>query len=144
LLALATAALVAAGCDRPAATDDQTTGSVTGDEARAARAGWPAAADAHLDSANSAFSAKSYQDALRHYQAMLDLGDMPENAKVTAYFGLYMTHSALGDTVAARAAADRLQELAPNASLMHGPMMGDSTSASPAPPDDSIHRGRGQ
>jgi hypothetical protein len=145
LLAVAAAALMLGACERQGAGDDQTTGSVTPEDADAARAGWPAPATAHLDSANRAFSAKNYQEALRNYQAMLDLRGTPDNVKVTAYFGVYMTQSALGDSVAARAAAERLQELEPGASLLHGnPMTGDSSQPPPRAPDDSIHRGQGQ
>jgi hypothetical protein len=139
------AALVLAACERQGAGDDQTTGSVTQEEARGSRQGWPAAAGAHLDSGNAAFSAKNHQDALRHYQAILKLEGAPKGAMVAAYFGVYMTQSALGDTVAAGAAAAKLQELVPNASLLHGnPMMGDSARPAPIPPNDSIHRGRGE
>jgi len=144
LVALVVAGLAAAGCNREPAQDDQMTGSVTGEDVRTARQGWPDGAGAQLDSANAAFSAKNHQEALRHYQALLDLPEAPQNLRVTAYFGLYMTHSALGDTVAANAAAAQLQELAPDASLMHGnPMTGDSAAA-PRAPNDSVHRGMGQ
>lgn len=146
LLAAAAAVLVLGACDRQGAGDDQTTGEVTQEDAANAREGWPAEATAHLDSANRAFSAKNYQEALRNYQALLELRGTPENVRVTAYFGIYMTQSALGDTMAARAAAEKLQEMRPGSSLLqHGnPMMGDSMGAAPRPPNDSIHRGAGQ
>jgi tetratricopeptide (TPR) repeat protein len=144
LALLAVVALATTGCEREPAPQDQATGSVTGQDMQAARAGWPAGASEHLDSANAAFSAKNHQEALRHYQALLDLRDAPRSLQTTAYFGLYMTYSALGDTAQANAATAKLQELEPDASLMHGnPMLGDSASA-PAAPDDSIHRGMRQ
>lgn len=145
LLAVGAVALALGACNRGGDSNDQRTGSVTRTEVRASRQGWPAAVSAHLDSGNRAFSAKNMQEALRHYQAML-AEESPKNAQVTAYFGLYMTHSALGDTVAAKAASAKLQELEPDASLLgHGnPMVGDTTRPAPLTPDDSIHRGRRQ
>jgi len=146
LLVLAAAGLVLGACDKQDAADDQTTGSVRQEDARAARAGWPAGAAAQLDSGNAAFSNKDHQEALRHYQVILDMPDAPKNLQTTAYFGLYMTYSALGDTVAAQAASDKLRELSPDASLLghENPMLMDSSRPAPQPPNDSIHRGGGQ
>jgi tetratricopeptide (TPR) repeat protein len=146
LAALLLAGGVLAGCERDAEPEDQATGSVTGEQVRGARQDWPAGAGAHLDSANAAFAAEDHQGALRHYQAMLAMDDAPRNVHVTAWFGVYMTQSALGDTAAANAAAARLQELAPDASLMHGnPMSPGSAGTAPVAPNDSIHRqGQGQ
>jgi len=143
-LALA-AGLVLGGCKREDASNDQTTGSVTPQEVENSRVGWPEGAGAQLDSGNAAYSAKDYQEALRHYRTIAELADAPQNLKVTAYFGLWMANSALGDTAATQAARDELQKLAPDASLMHGPPMAiDTTNAAPAPPNDSIHRGQSQ
>ena len=145
LLALVSVGVLVAGCGKKDAADDQKTGSVTSEDVRDTRADWPAGAAAQLDSGNAAFSAKNHQEALRHYNAILDLPDAPKNLKVTAYFGVYMTYAAMGDTIGSEAAAAKMQELEPGASLLHGnPMMVDSTKPAPQAPNDSIHRRRGQ
>ncbi|NJD09583.1 MAG: hypothetical protein FIB01_03750 [Gemmatimonadetes bacterium] len=141
LLALLGVVALVAACGKKGDTGDQQTGSVTSETVRDTRADWPAGAAVQLDSGNAAFSAKQYAEALRHYQAILDMQGTPKNLQVTAYFGQYMTYSAQGDTVNMNAAAARMQELEPGASLLgHGnPMMMDSTRPAPQAPNDSIH-----
>lgn len=145
-VALVAVLVVAGACRKQDNSGDQKTGSVTSEEMRNTRADWPAGAAAQLDSGNAAFSAKQYEQALRHYQAILDMRNTPKNLKVTAYFGQYMTYAAQGDTVNSNAAKARMMELEPNASLLgHGnPMMVDTTKPAPPTPNDSVHQRRGQ
>lgn len=144
--AVAALVLVLPACDREPETDDQATGSVTGEEVRAARSDWSEAANMHVDSANAAYRADDLQGALRHYQAALEAAGDSKTAKVTAYFGIYMVQNALGDSVAAAAAMQEAQKLSPEASLMHGAMpmggagMGAPGATPPQTPNDSIHR----
>jgi len=140
-LVLAAAGLLVGACQRQNAAEDQRTGSVTSADVENSRAGWPEGASAQLDSGNAAYSAKDYQEALRHYRTIAEMVDAPQSLKVTAFFGLWMTNSAIGDSAATQAAAEELQKLAPDASLMHGsPMTVDTAEAPPQTPDDSIHR----
>ena len=144
LAAAAVLALVLPACNRGPEGDDQTTGSVTGEDVRAARSDWSEAANIQVDSANAAYRADDYQAALRHYEAALAAAGDSKTAKVTAYFGIYMVQNALGDSVAAAAAMQKAQEISPEASLMHGAMpmggMGAPGATPPQTPDDSIHR----
>lgn len=142
-LALVTLSLAA--CNRAPEDGDQQTGSMTGEDVKAARSDWPEAAAIAVDSGNAAYKAKDLQGALRHYEAALAAAGDSKSAKVTSYFGIYMVQVALGDSVAAAQAMAKAQEIAPEASLIHGTgMPSDSTHAAPRTPDDSIHRRQGQ
>ena len=145
-VAAAVAVLVVAlpACDRGPEGDDQATGSMTGEEVRAARSDWTEAANVHVDSANAAYRADDYPAALRHYEAALEAAGDSKTAQVTAYFGIYMVQNARGDSAAAAAAMQKAQEISPEASMMHGAMpmggMGAPGAVPPQTPDDSIHR----
>ncbi len=80
------------------------------------------AAQAQLDSGNTAYRAKDYQTALKHYQQAVK--DAPHTP--ASWFGVYMAESALGDTVAADSAMRKARALAPGATLVH-PASGDTT-----------------
>lgn len=141
LAAAAVLALALPACNRGPEGDDQATGTMTGEDVRAARSDWSEAASMHIDSANAAYRADDLQGALRHYEAALTAAGDSKTAKVTSYFGIYMVQNALGDSAAAAAAMQKAQELAPEASMMHGAMpMGTPGAMPPQTPDDSIHR----
>lgn len=116
---IALALLLAAGCQRP---DDQRTDTVDPVEARQEREGFPPELVAHLDSGSAAFRADEHGEALRHYQAVVDIDD----EVAAGWFGIYMVHRARGEAEAAAEALSRAQELAPGASIIH-PSPGDTT-----------------
>lgn len=144
LAGIAMLTLSLGACNRAPEAEDQQTGSVTGEDVKAARADWPEAAVAQVDSGNAAYRADDLQKALRHYEAALEAAGGSESAKVTSYFGIYMVQVALGDTLAAQQAMAKAQQIAPGASLIHGTGMPLDSSAAPRTPDDSIHRRQGQ
>ena len=110
---VALVSIVVGACDRP---DDQETGSISADDVRAAAEQFTPEVRAALDSGNAAYRNHEFESALRHYQRAADADD----DATAAWFGLYMAHRALGDSVAAQQALDRARDLAPGATLMHG------------------------
>lgn len=115
---LALAVLMAA-CGRP---DDQTTESLDPVEALRRREEMPAQLREQLDSGSAAFRAADMQGALDHYTAATQID--PEAA--AAWFGVYMAQKAMGNATEALAALERVQELAPGATLVH-PSEGDTS-----------------
>lgn len=108
----AIAALALAGCERP---DDQETGSLSREDVVEARQDLDPAFIAALDSGNTAYRAREYEEALRYFERATEA-----DAEVAAgWFGVYMAQLALGNMEAADAAMERAQELAPGASLIH-------------------------
>lgn len=117
------AALAAGACAEP--PDDQRTDTL--DPNAPARAALSAGALAQLDSGNAAYRAAAYEQALRHYQRVID--EAPDQP--TGWFGLYMAHHALGNLAQADSALERARAVAPGASLMR------------PGPDDTLPEGGG-
>jgi hypothetical protein len=92
---------------------EQSTGSV--DPETAGRDLAPAA-QAVLDSANSAFTDADLDQALVLYERVTTMA--PDNP--AGWFGVFMVHDARGDATAAQAALERARESAPRASLLRG------------------------
>ena len=104
--------LALSACGRP---DDQTTESIDSTDVREARTEPPRALVAQLDSGNTAYKAKDWERALRHYRAVTQMDeDMP-----AGWFGIYMTEMARGNAPAADSALRRAQKHAPGATLIH-------------------------
>ena len=115
-LIIGCAALVAlAGCrDDAQRADDQATGSIDSAAWQQART-LPAGVSEALDSGNAAFRNRDYEAARAQYLRAVELG--PEES--SAWFGLSMVERQLGNIPAADSAMQRVQELAPGASLVH-------------------------
>lgn len=70
---------------------------------------------AQLDSGNVAQRAGDYEGALTHYRRVTELA--PDQS--VGWFGLQMANRALGNVESADSALERVQSLAPGASLVH-------------------------
>jgi len=105
-------ALAAAVSCRP---DDQRTETLDPTEGVRRRADLPQAVVAQLDSGSVAFRADRFEDALEHYTRVTEL----EPDLGAGWFGVYMAQEALGNLEAAQAALERVQELAPGATIVH-------------------------
>jgi len=114
-----TLTLVVAGCQPP---DDQRTETLDPVEARQERESFPPELVAHLDSGSAAFREDDYEEALRHYRAVVEIDDQV----AAGWFGVYMVHNARGEGDEAGEALARAQELAPGASIIH-PSGADTT-----------------
>ena len=68
-----------------------------------------------LDSGNTAFKAKDYAAARKHYNAVIKIDD----EQPAGWFGIYMVELAEGNGKAAEEALKRAQKLMPGASLIH-------------------------
>jgi len=101
------------GCRGDALPDDQRTGSVDSAAWERARS-MPPDVQAALDSGNAAFRRTDYAAAREHYARATQLG--PDQS--AAWFGLSMAERRLGNAGAADEAMRRVQELAPNSSLV--------------------------
>jgi len=110
--------LAAVGCGRP---QDQETGSLDAVAARQKVADMPADLRAQLDSGSAAFRAKDLDGALAHYSAATAIDDKV----AAAWFGVYMVQKAKGNAQEALEALERVQALAPGATLVH-PAAGDT------------------
>jgi tetratricopeptide (TPR) repeat protein len=117
---LLTLVLTAAACGPP---EDQETGSLDPVEARQETEALPAALRARLDSGGAAFRAQDLDAALAHYTAATRI----DESVAAAWFGVYMAQKAKGNTEEALAALERVQQLAPGASLVQ-PAAGDTAS----------------
>ena len=93
---------------------DQSTGSIDKKDVREARAELPAAVAMHLDSGNARYRAKQYDAALAHYRAAVRIDDK----EAAPWFGLYMTHLAMGHAAAADSALRKARSLAPGATIL--------------------------
>jgi tetratricopeptide (TPR) repeat protein len=112
VLTALTGAILLAACERP---DDQRTGTIEAGDVQAARAELdPAVVDA-LDSGNAAYRDRDYEQALEHYQTVVDM----DERVAAGWFGIYMAHLALGNAEAAEAAMEQARIHAPDATLMH-------------------------
>lgn len=116
-------ALVACGREGP--PEDQLTGSVDSAAWEQAR-NLPADVRAALDSGNAAYRRDDFAAAREHYLRATQLG--PDQS--AAWFGLSMVERELGNIAAADSAMQRVQSLAPGASLVHP----DSQVADSLPP----------
>jgi len=105
--------LAAVGCGRP---QDQETGSLNPAEARQKLEELPADLRAQLDSGSAAFRAKDLDAALAHYTAATAIDDKV----AAAWFGVYMVQKAKGNSAEALEALERVQALAPGATLVQG------------------------
>ncbi|HEU5210754.1 MAG TPA: tetratricopeptide repeat protein [Longimicrobiales bacterium] len=103
-----------AACDGNGVPDDQATGSVDSAAWERARS-LPADVQAALDSGNAAFRRDDFAAAREHYLHATQLG--PDQS--AAWFGLSMAERELGNVEAAEQAMQRVQSLAPGASLVH-------------------------
>jgi tetratricopeptide (TPR) repeat protein len=74
---------------------------------------YPPAVVAQLDSGNAAYSAGQFDQALRHYRLAAEAGP----AIPATWFGIYMTHHALGNAAAADSAIERARALSPTAAM---------------------------
>jgi tetratricopeptide (TPR) repeat protein len=101
--------------------DDQRTDTINPEQARQQRENMPPALVAQLDSGSTSFRDKSYQEALRHYQAATQIDD----GVAAAWFGVYMAERALGNEPEALKAMERVEKIAPGATLVH-PTSGDT------------------
>jgi len=117
VLVLASTAVVACG-----PRDDQRTDTINAQDIRQQRENLPPALVAQLDSGSTAFREKDVEAALRHYQAATKIDDRA----AAAWFGVYMAQRALGNEQEAQKAMDKVQEIAPGATLLH-PTPGDTT-----------------
>ena len=130
LCAVCAVVLLLTACRNDETVEDQRTDSMTSEEVKAARAGWPDGVAALVDSANAAYSAQSFERASALYRQAAQLApDLP-----AVWFGIYMAEHARGNIAAADSAMKRAQELAPGASLIHG------TPADTATPPPNPHR----
>ncbi|MEX2531092.1 MAG: hypothetical protein WD960_10000 [Gemmatimonadota bacterium] len=68
-----------------------------------------------LDSANAAYRGQDYEGALRHYGEVTRLAP----GLAAGWYGIGMTHMALGNGEAADSAMMRVHELAPEVPLVH-------------------------
>lgn len=109
-VALALLLLSLGGC-RP---DDQRTDSID-PTSGGGRASMSPEAVARLDSGNAAYRAGDYEGAMEHYRRVTELE--PDHS--AGWFGVQMVHRALGDQASADSAYERVQSLAPGASLVH-------------------------
>lgn len=109
LLALA---LAAAGCQGEEASETRTTlGAAPAADAEGEfQSRLPTEVRLHVDSANAAYRAKQYDEALRHYREVTRL--QPDDA--TGWFGIAMAAGALGNTALADSAQQKVQQLNPN------------------------------
>jgi hypothetical protein len=106
-------ALGAGACRQPG--EDQPTESIGAEDVRQERAQQSPEFVAQLDSGNSAYRAKDYERALRHYQQVTRIN----KDEAAGWFGIYMTELARGNAAAADVALKRAQDRAPGASLIH-------------------------
>jgi tetratricopeptide (TPR) repeat protein len=108
--AVLTAGLVAlAACGR---ADD---GAEWDPDMEQARAGWPEALSAQIDSGNTAYRAGRYDDAARYYRLAAE-----QNPDVgAAWFGLHMAERARGDSAAAAEALHHAEALTPGLGFGH-------------------------
>jgi tetratricopeptide (TPR) repeat protein len=106
LIALCAVAVGAACQSDGEAANRTTLGGATGD---AMGSGLPAALQAHIDEGNAAYRAKDYESALEYYQLAADM----DPHQPTAWFGVAMAASALGDDERAEAARERVKQLDP-------------------------------
>lgn len=84
----------------------------------------PPGIQSHLDSANAAYRARDYEEALRHFTEVTELA--PDLA--AGWYGVGMTQAALGNAEEADEAMMRVHRLAPEIPLQH-----PGTSAPPNP-----------
>jgi tetratricopeptide (TPR) repeat protein len=104
---LLAAALVGAACqDQSEAANRVTLGEPQGEYG----GGLPAELQAHIDDGNAAYRARDYEAALVHYQAAAE----KDPSQPTAWFGVAMAASALGDEERAEQARQRVQQLDPD------------------------------
>lgn len=104
-------AVAAVACGRP---QDQRTDSLDPAGAMKKLEEMPIPLKAQLDSGSAAFRAKDVESALRHYTAATEIDD----GVAAAWFGVYMAQKALGHVKEALAALERVQSLAPGATLV--------------------------
>jgi tetratricopeptide (TPR) repeat protein len=95
--------------------DDQRTETLDPLEGVRRRADLPPDVIAHLDSGSAAFRDDRFGAALEHYTRVTEL----EPDLGAGWFGVYMAQEALGDLEAAEAALERVQEIAPGATIVH-------------------------
>lgn len=130
VIVLAAVAVALGACRDDAPPRDQRTDTVTPQTMEQARAAWPAGLAEVVDSANAAYSAGDYDNALRLYRQGTEIA--PD---VTAtWFGIYMAEHARGNIAAADSAMARAQSLAPGASLIHT-APGDTMTGDSLPPN---------
>ncbi len=110
VLVLALTAVTACG-----SRSDQRTDTINPEQARQERENMPPALVAQLDSGSASFREKDYKEALRHYQAATKIDD----GVASAWFGVYMAERALGNETEAQKAMEKVQKIAPGASLVH-------------------------
>lgn len=115
VIGCAAALVVIAGCRDDRLRDDQATGSIDSTAWRQARE-LPAGVSEALDSGNAAFRNRDFEAARAHYLRAVELGP----GESSAWFGLSMVERQLGNIAAADSAMQRVQQLAPAASLLHG------------------------
>jgi tetratricopeptide (TPR) repeat protein len=106
ILALCAVAVATACQSDTEAANRTTLGSA---EYGGAASGLPAGLQAHIDEGNAAYRAQDYEGALQHYQIAADM----DPAQPTAWFGVAMAASAMGDEERAEAARQRVQQLDP-------------------------------
>jgi len=113
LAATLVAALLSAGCGRsqPPGRDAAQAPAATASGAPRMELG----AGVQLDSGNSSYRAKDYAGALAHYRNAA--GRDP--SLVAAWFGIYMAQTAMGNTVGADSAMQKVQALAPGTMSAH-------------------------
>ncbi len=102
--------------------DDQRTDTINPQDIRQQRESLSPALVAQLDSGSTAFREGDHEGALRHYTAATKIND----GVAAAWFGVYMAQRALGNEEEAQKAMDKVQKIAPGASLVH-PTQGDTT-----------------
>jgi Flp pilus assembly protein TadD len=110
-LLLISAAAVGAACGSDdAAANRMTLGEADPHAGAEYGTSLPAAIQTHIDEGNTAYRARDYEGALRHYQAAADA----DPSQPTAWFGVAMAASAMGNEELADQARQRVQQLDPN------------------------------
>jgi tetratricopeptide (TPR) repeat protein len=93
----------------------------------------PAEIQEQLDSANTAYRSGEYDEALALFQEVTEMAP----GLAAGWYGVGMTHQAMGDTEAAEAAMMEVHQLAPDLPLQHpGP---DAAPANPHPATPNPH-----
>lgn len=126
------------GTDSASAADSAAASSSGAEGVAPRRTDVTPAARVQLDSGNASYRAQDYQEAGRHYRAALEA----EPGLTSAWFGIYMAESALGNRAAADSARAHLGQMGGGAAAHVSPHAGMTTpDTAPTPPSgDAVKR----
>lgn len=105
-------------------SEEKPTRGITPETAEKQRALMDPVVVSRLDSGNAAYRDGEYERALTHFRRAVRY----DSSNAAAWFGVFMTHRAMGNTAAADSAMGRVRKLTPEASLAHP---ADSDTSSP-------------